>query len=121
MYSQNNRPKIVDRSKAASYPLKPGVLYKCRVTYVAPNGQIKVFINNLGSEFGPILPIGTTKLNKNKVDDIVLGVFTDEFFKELIVLGALSFKDDVFADKKIVDQMKQTILSLTARIEALEA
>lgn len=117
---RDNRPVRIDETKAASYPLKPGTFYRCRVTFVAPNGQIKVFVSGLGSEFGPILPIGTTKLNKNKVDDIVLGVFTDEFFKELVILGVVSFKDDVFADKKIVDQMKQTILSLTARIEALE-
>ena len=36
-----NRPLIIDRGKAASYPLKPGVFYKCAVTFVDSSGGKK--------------------------------------------------------------------------------
>jgi hypothetical protein len=112
-----NRPLIIDRGKAASYPLKPGVFYKCTVTFVDSSGRVKVS----GSTFGLITPIGTTKLNKMKSGDTAICTFTDEFFKELIVFGHATISEDVFADRKKVAELEQTIKNLTSRIEALEA
>ena len=116
-----NRPLIIDRGKAASYPLKPGVFYKCAVTFVDSSGRVKVSVPSLGSTFGPITPIGTTKLNKMKSGDTAICTFTDEFFKELIVFGHATISEDVFADRKKVAELEQTIKNLVSRIEALEA
>lgn len=117
----NNRPRLVDRSKAASYPLKPGAFYKCKVTFVEPSGRVKVQVQYLGTTFGPITPIGTTKLNKMKIGDTAVCTFTDEFFKELIVFGHATISEDVFADRKKVASMEQQIKNLIARVIALEA
>lgn len=116
-----NRPLIIDRGKAAAYPLKPGVFYKCTVTFVEDSGRVKVYVPNLGSSFGPITPIGTTKLNKMTAGSTAVCTFTDEFFKELIVFGNATISEDVFADRKKVAALEQTIKNLKARIEALEA
>jgi len=116
-----NRPSIIDRDKAASYPLKPGAFYKCQVTFVDSSGRVKVTVPNLGTTFGPITPVGTTALNKMAPGDTAICTFTDEFFKELIVFGHATISEDVFADRKKVAELEQTINDLLSRVTALEA
>jgi hypothetical protein len=45
--------------------------------------------------------------------------FTDEFFKELIVIGHTKIKNDVFASKTVVESMLATITSLQNQIVTL--
>ena len=56
-----------------------------------------------------------------KSGDTAVCTFTDEFFKELIVFGHATISEDVFADRKKVAELEQTIKDLVSRIEALEA
>ena len=56
-----------------------------------------------------------------KSGDTAICTFTDEFFKELIVFGHATISEDVFADRKKVAELEQTIKDLVSRLETLEA
>ena len=113
------QPNIVNREKASSHPLQPGRFYTGSITYVDSSGRVDVKIGDLGTSFSKVLPVGVTSLNKLSVNDSVVCTFTDEFFKELIVLGHTKIKQDVFASKTVVESMLATITSLQNQIVSL--
>lgn len=114
------RPPVeIDKSKAASYALKPGSFYGAEVTSVTSSGAVTVFVKELGVPFGPIIPVGTTKLNKLKVKDSVVCTFSDPSFKKMIVFGNTGVGKDVFADKEVVKSLVATITSLQNQIISL--
>lgn len=113
-------PDIVNREKASSHPLKPGSFYTGIVTAVDTSGRVTVKVQNLGASYGPVMPVGTTALNKLAVNDTVACTFTDEFFTDLLVFGSNKVKNDVFAAKTVVDALISTVNSLAARVTALE-
>lgn len=112
------RPEI-DKSKAAPYPLRPGSFYDAQVTSVNESGAVNVFVRELNAHFGPIHPVGTTKLNKLKNKDNVVCTFSDESFQKMIVFGNSGIKQDVFADKEVVKSLVATITSLQNQIISL--
>ena len=112
-------PDIVNRQKASSHPLKPGSFYTGIVTAVDASGRVTVKVQNLGASYGPVMPLGTTTLNKLKVNDTVSCTFTDEYFTDLIVFGSNKVKTDVFASKTLVDSLVNTITSLQNQIVSL--
>jgi hypothetical protein len=114
-------PDIVNRSKSSSHPLKPGQFYQGLVTAVDSSGRVTVDVKSLGASYGPVMPIGSTTLNKLVAGDYVSCTFTDEFFTDLVVFGSTRIKEDVFASKALFEQLITRVNSLEARIEALEA
>lgn len=112
-------PEIVNRQKASSHPLKPGNFYTGIVTAVDSSGRVTVKVQNLGASYGPLMPLGTTTLNKLSVNDTVTCTFTDEYFTDLIVFGSSRAKTDVFASKTLVDSINATITSLQNQIISL--
>lgn len=112
-------PDIVNRAKSSSHPLRPGNFYTGIVTAVDSSGRVTVKVQNLGASYGPVMPLGTTTLNKLVVNDTVSCTFTDEFFTDLIVLGPNRIKNDVFAAKTVVESMLATITSLQNQIISL--
>ncbi len=117
--AQDKRAQI-DKSKAANYSLQPGIFYDGEVLSVDDSGAVNVFVKDLNTPFGPIHPVGTTKLNKLKKRDKVVCTFSDPSFKKLIVFGNSGIKTDVFADKELVRTLVAQIASLNARVTALE-
>jgi hypothetical protein len=113
------QPNIINREKSSSHPLQPGRFYTGSITYVDSSGRVDVKIGDLGTSFSKVLPVGVTSLNKLSVNDSVVCTFTDEFFKELIVLGHTKIKQDVFASKTVVESMLATITSLQNQIVSL--
>ena len=91
------RPEIINKSKASSHPLKPGRFYTGSVTAVLSNGKINVKIPELGTQYGPLMPLNTTSTSRYVVGDSVKCAFADEFFNEIIVFGSTRVKEDVFA------------------------
>lgn len=114
-------PDIVNRQKASSHPLKPGSFYTGIVTAVDTSGRVTVKVQNLGASYGPIMPIGTTTLNKLKVNDTVACTFSDEFFTDLLVFGSNKVKTDVFAAKTVVDALLTTVNNLQGQVSNLAA
>lgn len=112
-------PDIVNREKGSSHPLKPGQFYKGSVEYVDASGQVTVNVKALGATFGPVMPIGTTTLNKLVKNDVVTCTFTDEFFTDVVVFGSSKIKADVFASKTLVQSLVNTITSLQNQIISL--
>lgn len=113
------KPNIINREKASSHPLQPGRFYTGSVTSVDSSGRVDVSVSALGTSFSKVLPVGVTSLNKLSVNDSVMCTFTDEFFKELIVIGHTKIKNDVFASKTVVESMLATITSLQNQIVTL--
>jgi hypothetical protein len=113
------RPDIVNSQKASTHRLAPGRFYKASVTSVDSSGKVFVKVNELGTSYGPITPIGTTTLNKLSAGDSVQCTFTDEFFTELMVIGSAKNKQDVYASKTLVQTLVTTITSLQNQIIAL--
>jgi hypothetical protein len=114
-------PDIVNRQKASSHPLKPGSFYTGIVTAVDASGRVTVKVQNLGASYGPVMPLGTTTLNKLKVNDTVSCTFSDEFFTDLVVFGSSRAKTDVFAAKTVVDTLLTTVTNLQSQITSLAA
>ena len=114
------RPKLVNTTNAASYPLQPGRFYSGVVTKVTSAGVVEVKIAALGITVGPVLPIGTTPTNRLNLNDSVVCTFTDEFAREVVVFGSARLKDDVFGTKTEIQGLQTQITSLAARITALE-
>lgn len=115
-----NRPQQVNRKNAASYPLSPGRFYIGVVTSVASGGKVTVKIPKLNSSFGPVVPVGTTPINKILVGDAVVCTFADESFSDLIIFGSSNVKADVFASKVEFQALQASVTSLAARVTALE-
>jgi hypothetical protein len=113
------QPDIVNREKSSSHPLQPGRFYTGSITSVDSSGHVVVKISDLGTSFSKVLPLGVTSLNKLSVNDSVVCTFTDEFFKEVIVLGHKKIKNDVFASKTVVESLVATITSLQNQIVVL--
>ena len=99
--------------------MRPGKFYTGIVTAVDSSGRVTVKVQNLGASYGPVMPLGTTTLNKLVVNDTVSCTFTDEFFTDLIVLGPNKVKNDVFAAKTVVESLLATITSLQNQIISL--
>jgi hypothetical protein len=116
----SKRPDIVDSRKASSHPLRPGRVYTANVTAVDTSGKVHVSLPSIGSTYGPIVPLGTTALNKYSVGDVVKCMFTDEYFNEIIVFGSSRVKEDVFASKAVVQTMQSTIATMQAQITSLQ-
>lgn len=114
------RPDIINPQKASKHLLKPGRFYQGEVTSVDSSGRVMVHVKDMGN-YGPITPIGTTKLNRLKNKDTVQFTFTDEFFTDGICFGSTRMKDDVFADKTVVTTLVSTVSSLQSQINALSA
>jgi len=91
------RPDIINKAKASSHPLKAGRFYTGTVTSVLSTGKINVKIPELGTSYGPLVPLNTTSATHYAVGDNVKCAFADEFFNELLVFGSTRIKDDVFA------------------------
>lgn len=119
--ARNKKPDIVSREKASSHPIKPGRFYSARVTFVGPSGQVNIHIQDLVADVGPVIPVGTTPLNKLVVGDEVVCTFTDEFINNIIVFGSKKIKQDIFASKQTVQALQAALISLEARVSALEA
>lgn len=117
----HRRPDIISTSKASSHPLKPGRFYAGEVLSVNASGQVNVIIKDINVEIGPIVPIGTTPINKLSVKDEVICTFTDEFAKDVIVFGSKKIKQDIFAGKVEFQALQAAVTSLAARVTALEA
>lgn len=88
------RPDIIDRTKSSSHPLTAGRIYTGIVKSVTSQGVISVFIQELGSTYEKVVPLNTNPSNISTVGDHVKCVFTDEFFKELVVLGSARIKTE---------------------------
>jgi len=114
-------PDIINRTKSSSHPLKPGQFFQGVVTSVDSSGRVTVDVKGVGPGFGPVMPIGTTVLNKLVVGDYVSCTFTNEFFTDIVVFGHTKIKADVFASKTVVDSLNATITSLQNQIVALAA
>lgn len=114
----SKRPDIINPQKASKHQLKPGRFYQGEVTSVDSSGRVMVHVKDMGN-YGPITPIGTTKLNRLKNKDTVQFTFTDEFFTDGICFGSTRMKDDVFADKTVVTTLVSTVSSLQSQINAL--
>jgi len=122
MNYKNTRPDIIATGKASSHPLQAGRFYSCSVLSVDASGRIYIRISDLGVErFGPVLPVGTTKRNRLKKNDLVTLTFTDEFFNKVIVFGPENIKQDVFTGTEkfnsLVDQMQSQINTLRAQVQ----
>lgn len=99
----NLRPDIISTDKASKHPLKHGRFYTARVVNVSSAGLIKIYIDELQSYFGPLVPLNMTETNKASAGDYVKCTFSDEFFREVIVFGFSQKKEDVFASKENLD------------------
>lgn len=120
MNSNQSMPDIISSGKASSHTTTPGQIYLATVTSVSSKGMVHIFIPELSVPFGPVLPLGSTPLNKCVVGENVMCAFTNEFFNNVVVFGSSRIKNDVFADKLVVQAMQTTIASLNQRITALE-
>lgn len=120
MKSNHSMPDIISSGKASSHTTTPGQIYLATVTSVNSKGLVHIFIPELQVPFGPVLPLGSTPLNKCAVGENVMCAFTNEFFNNVVVFGSSRIKADVFADKLVVQAMQTTIASLNQRITALE-
>lgn len=110
------RPEIINKSKASSHPLKHGRFYTGSVTAVLSNGKINVKIPELGTQYGPLMPLNTTPTSRYIVGDSVKCAFADEFFNEIIVFGSTRVREDVFA---VSDRGVDRFASQSARDAAI--
>lgn len=90
------RPDIISREKASSHRLAPGRIYSGQVRAVSSVGKITVYVPELTSSYGDLVALNTTNNNQYSVGDTVKCIFADEFFRELIVLGAARIQADKF-------------------------
>jgi hypothetical protein len=111
----------INRQKASSHPLRPHQFYTGVVTAVDSSGRVTIDVKSLGASYGPIMPIGTTTLNKLVRGDTVVCTFTDEFFNDVVVFGSSRIKTDVFAAKTVVDSLLTTITNLQGQVSNLAA
>lgn len=116
-----NRPDIISTDKASSHPLRPGRFYNGTVTSVSGQGMVTLRVNDLGITVGPVLPLGTTPLNKSTVGDAVQCTFTDEFFSSVVVFGSSKLKDDIWASKELFEELVDLVESLVDRVDTLES
>jgi hypothetical protein len=116
-----NRPDIINREKASSHPTRPGRFYSATVSSVTAQGLVNINIPSLGIGVGPVLPLGTTALNKCSPGDTVQCTFTDEFFTNVIVFGPTKIKPDVFASKELFEDLVTRVDDLEAQVNALES
>lgn len=80
-----------------------------------------VSIPALGIGVGPVLPVGTTPLNKLAAGDTVHCTFTDEFFNNVIVFGSSKIKEDVFASKELFEALIDRVDQLESQLDALQS
>lgn len=116
-----NRPNIIDSQKASSHPLTPGRFYTANVTSVNARGLVTINIPALGINFGPVLPIGSTPLNKAAVGDVVTCTFVDEFLNEMLVFGSAKFKDDIWASKELFEDLVSEVAALKSQVNSLQS
>lgn len=116
-----NRPDIVNREKASSHPMRPGRFYSATVTSVTAQGAVNVNIQELGINVGPVIPLGTTALNKCAKGDSVQCTFSDEFASKVVVFGPNNIKADVFASKELFEALIDRVDQLEAQLDALQA
>lgn len=116
-----SRPEIINREKASSHPAKPGQLHYGVVESVDKSGRVNVNIRSMNATFGPVSALWTTPLNQMKRGDVVVCAFTDEFFNEIVVFGPSKIKADVFAEKKVVDDLIERVEALEAIVSSLGA
>ena len=110
----NLRPDIIATEKASKHPLKSGRFYTGKVSHVSETGLVTVYINELQSSFGPIVPLNLTDSSKPSIGDYVKCAFSDEFFRELIIFGFAQKKED------ILGSVQSSVNSLTSRVSDLE-
>jgi hypothetical protein len=115
------KPEIVNREKASSHPAKPGQLHYGVVESVDKSGRVNVNVRSMNATFGPISALWTTPLNRMKRGDVVICGFTDDHFNELVVFGPSKIKEDVFAEKKVVDDLILRVQALEAIVSSLGA
>lgn len=116
-----NRPDIVSRDKASSHPMRPGRFYTATVTSVTPSGAVNAYVGDLNITIGPVIPLGTTALNKCAKGDSVQCTFSDEFASKVIIFGPNNIKGDVFASKELFEALIDRVDQLEAQVDALEA
>lgn len=114
------RPDIVSRDKSSSHPLRPGRFYSGVVKSVDARGAVNVYVNELGSSYDKIIPIGTNPSNHMSVGDVVKCTFTDEYFTEMIVLGSAQIKNSFYPTVAQYNALLAIVNDLVERIEALE-
>jgi hypothetical protein len=113
------KPELVNREKASSHPARPGQLHYGVVESVDKSGRINVNVRSMNATFGPVSALWTTPVNKMKRGDVVICGFTDEFFNEIVVFGPSKIKPDVFAEKKVVDDLLVRVAALEAQIASV--
>jgi hypothetical protein len=82
------QPQTIRRDNAFSVPKQHGELYNCIVTRVTSDGRVHVYVPELGSDLGPILPLDTDLTNKCKIDDTVVGTFLTTAMSSFVIFGA---------------------------------
>lgn len=85
---RGNEPQIVRRDNAYSVKKQFGDMYDCIVTRVLNDGRIHVYVPNLGSDMGPILPLNTDITNKYSVNDTVVGTFMTSAMNSFVIFGS---------------------------------
>lgn len=105
----NLRPDIIATDKASKHPLKHGRFYTARVKQVSDVGLITIYIDELQSQFGPLVQLNLTNSNVASVGDYVKCAFSDEFFREVIVFGFSQKKSDVFASIASLESLSASV------------
>lgn len=85
---QGNEPQIIRRDNAYSVKKQFGDIYDCIVTNVLNDGRIYVYVPDLGSDLGPILPLSTDITNKYSVNDTVVGTFMTSAMTSFVIFGS---------------------------------
>lgn len=85
---QGNEPQIIRRDNAYSVKKQFGDIYDCIVTNVLNDGRIYVYVPDLGSDLGPILPLSTDITNKYSVNDTVVGTFMSSAMTSFVIFGS---------------------------------
>lgn len=78
----------IRRDKASSNPKRPGEIYQGTVTKTYPDGRIVLYVQALGTSYGPLMPVGVTQSSKMMVGDTALCAFSNQSLTSMVVFGS---------------------------------
>lgn len=89
-------PYEINRSKASSHPSSGIGVFTGTVLSIV-NGKPNIKVEGLGASFNDVEYLGNTKTVQFKIGDKVLCTFVNQKTEELVILGPVNKKIDVFS------------------------
>jgi len=103
-------PYEINRSKASSHPSSGIGVFTGTVISIV-NGKPNINVEGLGAPFSDVEYLGNTNTVQFKIGDRVLCTFINQKTEELVILGPMNKKIDVFS----------TVVKFNALVDKLEA